>query len=70
MKNCMTVYYDEEDGELAQVKVSKSFEAEHALMRADVLKDILEQLTDMYNSSLEGYGEELKSRRDAAQRQQ
>jgi len=40
-RRMLTVYYDDESGELARIDVSAAFHGESALMQADVLKDLI-----------------------------
>jgi len=51
MKRAMTIYYDEDSGEMEMIKESDSFKSEDSLLRADVLKDVIYRFLDIYNKS-------------------
>ena len=44
----LRIFYDNEGGELARIEPGPGFAAESALMRADVLKDLMLALAPMY----------------------
>lgn len=59
-KRLLTAYYDTDSGELRGVDVSKEFGKNVALFRADVLKDLLEFVTDEYVKAADGIEEEYQ----------
>ena len=52
-----TFFYDEDSGELDRVTEGDHFAAENELFRADVLKDILEDVAEKYNQALKDFRE-------------
>ena len=56
----MTIYYDEDSGELAKIDEAPYFLNEDSLLRADVLQDCVGRLTYMYENSASGYFESLE----------
>ena len=56
-KRAYTFFYDEDSGELDRVTEGESFAAENELFRADVLKDILEDVAEKYNQALKDFRE-------------
>ena len=54
-KRAYTFFYDEDSIELNKVTEGDHFAAENELNRADVLKDILEDVTDKYNQAVEDH---------------
>ena len=48
-----SIYYDQDSGELDEVRVGKWFTAESALMRADILKDCMQYFVEQYNATIE-----------------
>ena len=56
----MTIYYDEDSGELEKVDEAPHFLNEDSLLRADVLQDCVGTLTYMYENSSSGYFEGLE----------
>jgi len=49
MKRALTLYYDNESMELAEVVVEPVFESETYLGKADVLRDCLEAVGELYD---------------------
>ena len=47
-KVALTVYFDEQSGEVDQIECTKRFEHEGALFKIDVIKDAIEALTSIY----------------------
>ena len=60
MKRAMTIYYDEESGELDKIDEAPHFLNEDSLTRADVLQDCVGRLTYMYENSATGFYEGLE----------
>jgi len=56
-KRAYTFFYDEDSGELDRVTEGESFVAENELFRADVLKEILEDVAEKYNQALKDFRE-------------
>ena len=54
-KRAYTFFYDDDSIELNKVTEGDYFAAENELNRADVLKDILEDVTDKYNQAVEDH---------------
>ena len=54
-KLMLRMYFDDDSGELGQVKESESFKREDLLLRTDVLRDALFHIADMYNDAVERY---------------
>jgi hypothetical protein len=52
MNKCITVYYSEAK-DLTKIKFTDLFENADWLLKADVLKDAIHELTDAYNKTLE-----------------
>ena len=44
----MTIYFDENTGEVDQIKCTRRFEHEGALFKIDVIKDAIEALSSIY----------------------
>jgi len=56
MKRLMLkIYFDDDSGELWEVKESESFAREDLMLRTDVLRDALHYIADMYNDAVEVY---------------
>ena len=55
MKRAITLYYDDDSGELARVKIHKNFQKADLLMKVDVLQDSIGALENMYNNSSNTY---------------
>ena len=53
MKRMVTMYYNEETGELTKVDFSAGFEVEDSLLRADVLQDAIDTLVAAYEPARE-----------------
>ena len=51
----LRMYFDDDSGELGQVKESEAFAREDLLLRTDVLRDALYHIADMYNDVVERY---------------
>ena len=51
----LRMYFDDDSGELGQVKESEAFAREDLLLRTDVLRDALFHIADMYNDAVERY---------------
>jgi len=49
MKIALIMYYDEDAGELIEVEESLSFMREDSLMKADVIKDCIDNLQSTYD---------------------
>jgi hypothetical protein len=49
MKRAFTVYYREQDGEVGDIDFSEDFNRESTLMQADVIGDLIQDLTKRYN---------------------
>ena len=49
MKRAFTVYYSEEFGEAGDVEFSNEFKKESTLIQADVIGDLIQDLTKRYN---------------------
>src|SRR5512139_2856828 len=56
----LRLYFDDDSGELGQVKESEAFAREDLLLRTDVLRDALYHIADMYNDAVERYVGSLK----------
>ena len=54
MKRAFTIYYDDDSMELAKVDMAPVFEQHNALAKADVLKDCLAVMEDLYNEAVDG----------------
>ena len=54
-RRAYTFFYDEDSIELDRVTEGDYFAAENELNRADILKDILEDITDRYNQAVEDH---------------
>jgi len=54
-KRAYTFFYDDDSIELNKVTEGDYFVAENELNRADILKDILEDITDRYNQAVEDH---------------
>jgi len=54
-KLMLRMYFDDDSGELGQVKESEAFAREDLLLRTDVLRDALFHIADMYNDAVERY---------------
>ena len=54
-KLMLRMYFDDDSGELGQVKESEAFKREDLLLRTDVLRDALFHIADMYNDAVERY---------------
>ena len=52
MNKCITIYYSEAR-DLTKVEFTELFENADWLLKADVLKDAIHELTDAYNKTLE-----------------
>ena len=50
MTRAFTVYYREHLGEVADIQFSEEFKKESTLMQADVIGDLIHDLTEKYNS--------------------
>jgi len=53
MKRAFTVYYREQDGEVGEIDFSEEFKKESTLMQADVIGDLIQDLTKIYNGHIE-----------------
>jgi len=53
MKRALTVYYSEEFGEVGDIDLSEEFKKESTLIRADVIGDLIEDLTKRYNAYIQ-----------------
>ncbi len=51
----LKMYFDGDSGELGQVKESEAFKRGDLMLRADVLRDALYYITDMYNDAVDVY---------------
>lgn len=61
MKRMVTLYYDDNVGELARVEWSDSFVAETSTMRLDVLQDAIRTMEGLYKATYVGlYGDEAQ----------
>ena len=49
MRIALIMYYDEDAGELIEVEESLSFMREDSLMKADVIKDCIDNLQSTYD---------------------
>ncbi len=56
----LRMYFDDDSGELEQVKESEAFAREDLLLRTDVLRDALFHIADMYNDAVELYVRSLE----------
>ncbi len=56
----LRMYFDDDSGELGQVKESEAFAREDLLLRTDVLRDALFHVADMYNDAVELYVKSLE----------
>ena len=54
-KLMLRMYFDDDSGELGQVKESEAFAGEDLLLRTDVLRDALFHIADLYNDAVELY---------------
>ena len=54
-KLMLRMYFDDDSGELGQVKESEAFAREDLLLRTDVLREALFPIADMYNDAVERY---------------
>jgi hypothetical protein len=63
MRVLSVVYKDHDE---AQVKLSKEFEESNALLRLDVLKDVIGVLTEKYNAAMDDFRVEAKAIRAKA----
>ena len=52
MKRALTIYYDDDFMQLVKVDIASVFENECTLSRADVLKDCVEYITELYNGTV------------------
>ena len=52
MKRALTIYYDDDFMQLVKVDIASVFENEYTLSRADVLKDCVEYITELYNGTV------------------
>ena len=61
MKRLMLkIYFDDDSGELWEVKESEAFEREDLMLRTDVLRDAMHYIVDMYNDAVEVYVGSIK----------
>ncbi len=51
----LKMYFDDDSGELGQVKESEAFKREDLMLRTDVLRDALYYIADMYNDAVDVY---------------
>jgi len=49
MKRAFTIYYREQDGEIGDIDFSEEFNRESSLMKADVIGDLIQDMTKRYN---------------------
>jgi len=56
----LKMYFDDDSGELGQVKESEAFKREDLMLRTDVLRDTLHYIADMYNDAVEVYVGSIK----------
>jgi|15BtaG_2_1085339.scaffolds.fasta_scaffold01494_9 hypothetical protein len=49
MKKVITFYFDEESGEMRKTQIHNDFDKTDNLMKADVIKDCLGYLENLYN---------------------
>ena len=56
----LKMYFDDDSGELGQVKESEAFKREDIMLRTDVLRDALYYITDMYNEAVDVYVGSIK----------
>jgi len=54
-KLMLKMYFEDDSGELKEIKESESFEGEDLMLRVDVLRDALYHLADTYNDAVEVY---------------
>lgn len=52
MKRALTIYYDDDFMQLVKVDIASVFENEDTLSRADVLKDCVAYITELYNGTV------------------
>jgi hypothetical protein len=60
MKRAMTIYYDEDSGELEKIDEAPHFKNGDSLLRADVLQDCVGTLTYMYENSFSSFTNDLE----------
>jgi len=53
MKRAFTVYYREEFGEVGEIAFTDEFMKESTLMQADVIGDLIQDLTKRYNGYIQ-----------------
>ena len=51
MRKAFTVYYDDDAGEVEEIRFEKRFLESDSLLRADILKDALYMLGEEYDKS-------------------
>jgi hypothetical protein len=54
-KTVCVIYADYNSGELSRIKWKKDFKKQSNLFKADVLKDIIGELEVQYNTSVNGF---------------
>ena len=59
MNKCITIYYSEAR-DLTKVEFTELFENADWLLKADVLKDAIHELTEVYDKTLIGFKEGKK----------
>mgnify|MGYP003128018251 FL=1 len=52
MKRALTMYYDDDFIQLVKVDIASVFENEDTLSRADILKDCVAYITELYNGTV------------------
>lgn len=65
IKRAVIITYHDDSGEIATIELTKRFEGENNLMKADVLQDAIEELQHIYDESLEAYHKDLSAMADA-----
>lgn len=61
MRKMLTVYYDEENGELGPIKEASGFATESLLLRADVLRDLCDAIERAYDTASGAWGASLRA---------
>ena len=51
----LKIYFDDDSGELCEVRENEPFAKEDLMLRTDVLRDTLYYIADMYNDAVEAY---------------
>ena len=68
MRKAITIYYDEEEGKLDSAEDCKPFADESAIMRADVLKDVMHWASKRYDDAVIALHESILDQQREAQR--